>query len=571
MTSSKGSKSFRQWNSVAPYRDPVVKVTNRKPSFLSKMRTLFKSGHGEGEEHSSVKRRSGLSQGDENVAQVPGGFFEVDQRSLDEFKSNSRVSSRGAGMSMTEDGSRVSRTADDTQLRQEQGDESEANVSNAKLANFFAEKGDVPLTDIELEGVMSLLQKSKKFESRNSSFANATAPVISKDDHYTPDRLFKNNRVLSTSSTMANSSFKVPTFTPKYENQTGGSRNYSLRSISSAAGSDASNTSARRVFDYSGMPSPYRAVVLKYNSATKKCPRNKDVRRRSMSQLEHGSVKTSKQNNSVTKMARQKPEKKLSNVASALVTLLDNNDNNANTTVTTNTTTTRTQNGTSQLANPYSSYAHKHKPLPPLLDDKPSEQPQKTGLSLPPPPPIKENVDTIDVKAPPPGPITSSDLAERPTGSTDTKQDTASALEQERVKLHQPVRSSSLRSNVVVAPTPATEPVTKKTQQVKPVAKSVAPSTPAFSFGFGKSEATTPFKPLPMAAPVEDTKKPAVAALPLAELKKPEPTMSKSAERISPAEQEEYTFDFDTPSSSNVDVSGIDDTEVDKYKSMFVF
>lgn len=326
---TKDNKSYRSLSNVAPFRPPVTKITNRKVSWINKFKDIL---HNKKE---SLKRS--VSQPVENKKStkssiiVPGGFF----------------NGNNGNVSMT---TSVNNSANNSinNINSTTNDIDGINTSNIQLANFFARKGNAALSEIEIEGVMSLMEKSRNgfSNSVNTSINinNNTHNNINNHDN-TNLEVFKNSRVLSNSSLVSNSSFKVPNFNPKFDDSN--NHNFNNTSILS------NNSTTRRIFDYSSAPTPYKAVIFKYQSNNRKKSNLKNTSLSSSSILKNNSHL--KHNDSLaSNIITKKTDKKMSNVASALVTLLNNKDNVEN---------NSKINGLNKLSNPYGSYIRKPKKI----------------------------------------------------------------------------------------------------------------------------------------------------------------------------------------------------------------
>ncbi|CAL9733826.1 nucleoporin Nup60p [Monosporozyma servazzii] len=566
------SKSFRDIKNVAPYGKPKTKITSgkanrsRKVSIFNTVKTLIN------------KSFDSLTSGNEecdkpeqdiktNVSMVPGGFFEEGNRSIHN-NNNSNNNKNGDDDSMI-----ASSQTDQNDNNETDGDVSMANISNIKLANFFRQKGDNPLTDIEMEGVMSLMRKSSMpqlpshnhnhHDMANSTFTslNPTEENVSFDTSSNNNKVFKSSRILSTSSNANTtnhnntaSGFKVPQFMPKYDssNNTMGSRISSINST----------TSTRRVFDYSGMKSPYRkTVIFKYPS-----------HRRSVS-TPHPQITKPIAKSSQTK--KNSNGQRMTNVASALVTLLENNNSNNNNNNNTIISSLNTSNDNKEqdksrtiteesksLANPYSSIIRKPQQLHQLVPlEKKAEREPVT----------KQSDDVV----PPAAPVVSS--ANITISST-----------------YKPARSSSLRSNVVVADIgEAKEPKKEDTEEKgETQPKPIVAQNSSFAFTFGNKDTSKDEKKSEeeikssfSIASRKDT--PAVKAAPLFSI--PIPKKNNDNEKEIKKEEKEnnnddgvtinnttitpskYNFEFETPAKSGIDASQIDDSKMNQFKSMFVF
>ncbi|CAI4055758.1 hypothetical protein SUVZ_01G0650 [Saccharomyces uvarum] len=407
-------KSSRRANSsirMAPYRKQIISNARNKPGLLSKIKTFFSqidptklNG-----ETKVTNDRVGNKLSGRRVTSIPGGYFQSDALSDSSFHRSEAATTLQEGRSCFGNNEEL---CDET---------NEANVSNAKLANFFSKKGNEPLSEIEMEGVMSLLQRSNKSmiaperEQKLSENSNADQSLILKETGSTP---------INISNT--------PTFNPKYDSSvvSNASMNTTLGNIGSRKYS----------FNYSSLPSPYKTTVYRY-SVAKKMP-------------DTGTANTSVQSIASVRSARagvSKPAstKKISNTAAALVSLLDEKDIKRN-------------NPASQLANPYSSYVSQ------IRKHKKGSSNFVTG---------QEMSQESSVKS-----LSSEKVLEQSEELVKQSNNTKispPAQNKDSFAKYKPARSSSLRSNVVVA---ETSPEKKET-----VAKAPS-STFNFSFNGAKKE-----------------------------------------------------------------------------------
>lgn len=501
------SKSFRDVKPVAPYGKPKSRTTSkgthekstpkRKISIFNRAKSLLKksidtlSG---GEKVSPLQSNTSET----SSANVPGGFFEEGHRS---------ISSTSFLQNNIE-------TQDKEQEQGEDEDENSiANKSNAKLAEFFHEKGDSPLTEIEMEGVMSLMRKSSSLSHNHITSRRHSHATLTKDADISQSSMindtnpiFQKSRVLSNSST----SFKVPQYIPKFDQSSStnnNNNNGSLRSTSMVSSRSTSTRQGlkRRIFDYSGVPSPYKTVVFRYPSHN-----------RSVSTPLHND-KINKTSTNVTKPIAQ-TQKKMTNVASALVTLLENSkDKLENDKI-------KINPKSQKLANPYASIVR-----------KPQQQQQMISTSPTTVAPAPVSVETplepkIDVTL------------------TERKKDDILPPPSKKI-------------------TPVVENLVTLEEKVTiPKPKTAVPSQSSFAFTFQnkkpevkKPAVKKPEVPIPVVTPKVA---PAFAPAP-APVTIPTPTPAQTTDK--------YSYDFETPKESHIDASTIDETKVDQFKSMFVF
>lgn len=128
---------------------------------------------------------------------------------------------------------------------------------NNRLSSFFQKKGDDPLNEIEYEGVLSLMAKpgtpntNKKRKSDEGSFEQNESTV------YLPKRLKENNLLIATPQRrLRNSTYNddisnisIPEYQPVYHTFTNDGN--SVRKMHSV----------RRVYQFSGLPLPYRTRI----------------------------------------------------------------------------------------------------------------------------------------------------------------------------------------------------------------------------------------------------------------------------------------------------------------------
>lgn len=174
---------------------------------------------------------------------------------------------------------------------------------NQVLLSFFLEKGDKPLTDIEYEGVVLLLSRAKsqantpnssvvyRGEAINKPFDDTTSISQTDNTFATP----YNQRVLKSGSNTASRENRSTVFsTPDYKPVYHSVNNSFLHNV----------PSVKRVYQFSGLPSPYRTRI--------KAPGTKPRRIKSP---EHKAVEK----------PVSEPAKPLSLTANTLLSILDGN------------------------------------------------------------------------------------------------------------------------------------------------------------------------------------------------------------------------------------------------------
>lgn len=180
---------------------------------------------------------------------------------------------------------------------------------NEVLSSFFKEKGDAPLTEIEYEGVVSLLERSK---------ANVTLP-----GHNDSTALHRNSTILNHNDTADNHTVLPPLYSQKVL------RNSSMHDGNSTASlvhsdyrpayqnyehSLATNPPMKRVFQFSGVPSPYQTRI--------KAPGSKPKRIKRIASTEPNASTDSVISASTT-------AKPISSTANSLLSVLDGHNNTA--------------------------------------------------------------------------------------------------------------------------------------------------------------------------------------------------------------------------------------------------
>lgn len=214
---------------------------------------------------------------------------------------------------------------------------------NAKLADFFARKGYEPLSEIELEGVKALLEKTNSTPSSPK----------------TPKSVNEEERIEVLKPKETESAVKTtPSFKATYNNTVSSENSFENTSTTSFTGSRK-----RRVFDFTGFPSPYRTSRLKESSFLLDDDKNKPE------------VSTE------AKIEPPKEEKKLSNTASALLSFIENHES----------TEVKTEEPKTKknvdYSNPYASISTSHRKTKKTANRKPTafEQLEKTLAAAPQP------------------------------------------------------------------------------------------------------------------------------------------------------------------------------------------
>lgn len=184
--------------------------------------------------------------------------------------------------------------------------------TNRVLSSFFQEKGDQPLSQIEYEGVMSLLEKSKASitlplpdspsEKKKTSGADVSSSSTVQHNHtFAP---YSQTTLRNTSMYEGNStSFATPDYKPVYHTFSDNSR---------------ANVSVKRVYQFSGLPSPYRTRIKAPNMVSRKARRIDTV-------AQSGSNSTLLPSNQTVDSTSTKV---MSNTANSLLSILGGNDAN---------------------------------------------------------------------------------------------------------------------------------------------------------------------------------------------------------------------------------------------------
>ncbi|AET40558.1 FG-nucleoporin NUP60 Ecym_6173 [Eremothecium cymbalariae DBVPG len=416
-------RTFSMTESVAPYRKPVISSSRRSSSsgqnnisFFNKVKSFFQSD-------GSQPLQCNTENGNKNLYSVPGGFY----NNTDAGQSVLKLSTdKGPGDQVL--GALNLYSDNDNNNNDDDAYEDDANASNAKLAQFFREKGDAPLTEMEYEGVMSLIKRSKSVSSTPASKKS----VLTRD--------VNEIKVLrSKSDNHSGTQLRAACFKPKYGDSV---------SLADASIRRSASSTTRRIFDYSRLPSPYRTTVYKYSAA--RVPRSQS------------SVKSRKiSENQVKKPSKEVyTPKKLSHTASALISLLDGNDNS-------HTVETSAYAG---LSNPYSSHVSHMQKSKKLTVQKTMESTGKPGAVEPTPAPVKsaalDELSNSKFSAPAPSapPIVTTGLS-GPTAPT------------QPMFAFKPTKPSSLRVEVTVEKSPEKE------------AKAPVPQSSTFNFSFSKPAA----------------------------------------------------------------------------------
>ncbi|KAI0464180.1 hypothetical protein LJB42_001783 [Komagataella kurtzmanii] len=145
---------------------------------------------------------------------------------------------------------------------------------SARLAKFFTEKGDQPLSDVEIQGVLSLMNQSARYQ--DDTRTSQSTPKILRPQTVEPIKS-----------------------TPKYKPSFNSPANKSM---------DVYSTRKKRLVEFSSLPSPYRVRIS--------------------SPL--ASLISKQETKKIEEVAKKEPPKQLSGTANALEGLLNQNQKEAN-------------------------------------------------------------------------------------------------------------------------------------------------------------------------------------------------------------------------------------------------
>lgn len=218
---------------------------------------------------------------------------------------------------------------------------------NKVLSSFFEEKGDKPLTEIEYEGVKSLLAKArsesdntlndssvifrgdggvdKPFEPASESTAhNQTNETVLKSEPLNSTTAYNQTTLKSGDGQNSPAVFSTPDYRPAYHNVNNSFTSKNMPSV-------------KRVYHFSGLPSPYRTRIKAPSfSKTKRPP------------------KISPNNTISNNSSYISTSKPISNTANTLLNILDGN---------TSENVGEIDNSMKKFSNPYSQTIKKRKPV----------------------------------------------------------------------------------------------------------------------------------------------------------------------------------------------------------------
>ncbi|KAH3675698.1 hypothetical protein WICPIJ_009303 [Wickerhamomyces pijperi] len=302
-----------------------------------------------------------------------------------------------------------------------------ADSPNVKLANFFANKGTQPLTDIEIEGVKSLLAQSQSSVSTPNKRKFSMTALGEPEEPSTPTVL-KNE----SGKTILR---QTPRFNASYSSSNNTAETSTSNSLVKAPASKSVTPFKRKVFDYSAFPSPYRSSRLKNSILYLENDKNDNKK----AKVEEPVVE----------------EKKLSSTASALLSFLDNTEPNSTTGLPTTTSAPSSSSSSSALSskdtsnsidysNPYASKTKRARKA--LVHRKPSkfEQLEKSFASA---------SKTEQTDSPTTATATATATPNKQLTTTQAENDASAgttpiSTEGPSVDTHKPIISSALRKSI---------------------------------------------------------------------------------------------------------------------------
>lgn len=247
---------------------------------------------------------------------------------------------------------------------------------NQVLSSFFQEKGDRPLTDVEYEGVVSLLSKSKSASNTPNNSVVYRGDNASRQSESIADSTDLGNKDADTSAfkssasnlfatpysqrTLKNTSsndhvLSTPEYKPVYHTI---NENFNSKNV----------PSVKRVYQFSGLPSPYRTRIRAPSlSAKPKIPAKKSP-----------TISTSPS-------AQKVASKPMSNAANSLLNILDGNTHSED--VEMKDVSTNKSDIIEQFSNPYHRPHSSKKPR--------SQDDNKSKFSINASTPIKQKKSTL--------------------------------------------------------------------------------------------------------------------------------------------------------------------------------
>ncbi|SCV00459.1 LANO_0F06964g1_1 [Lachancea nothofagi CBS 11611] len=373
----------------APYSKVAKTQSHKKPSLITKIKSFFNN-----ENFNPHKSLNLVETRHYGIVRTPGGFYNQPVKDLVVTKRRLQEPEQNLENSQVDDFD-------------------EANASNSALATFFREKGGKPLSDVEYEGVMSLMRKGREVSSDPYPMSEFTAEASHMQEEH--------SAVLKSATYARDASVKTPSFIPKYDDISD-TANSSLRSISSTSLKKA------RVFDYSNLPSPYGSSSYRHSAA--------DVADKKRARTADDHIVRSE----------NPAMHKLSNTASALISLLDSGEHKSQ---------------PSGLANPYTSRVSEFKKF---------KKPANSQNAVPMTPSKGDN------KAP----ASSIALSEVQLDEGEDNANVEKTTTPQQFAKYKPAKASSLRTTVSAPKSPE-----KTANEAQPISSAV-PQSRDFKFSYDK-------------------------------------------------------------------------------------
>lgn len=337
---------------------------------------------------------------------------------------------------------------------------------NEKLRQFFMAKGDDKLTEMEVEGVMSLIRQAKEQNESaididvvsGSSSAAASGPA-------TPSQPLRNRKSLPQFSTPVAAQSRSPaTYTPRY----GSSASSSAASSAAKKDTEASKAATPSI-RYMDIPTPYRPARRSSPLRQSSMSEPGSAQPESASQPEPLSAQSASENDQ--KPAEPAAPKPMSQTASVLLSLLDEGDD-------------KPEEPPKPEAKPFvSPYAASPRRATPVRRRESAESPKKSPL---------QQLEHA-----------------RPKQATTASGPTAVAgvTSSEATAKYKPARSSSLRQSIVIdADSPPAKPLSTSTAppnatpsnlfKLSPASTALFQPPPQQSQADSQSQDLSPSKPL---------------------------------------------------------------------------
>lgn len=284
--------------------------------------------------------------------ETPGVVAKL-RRFISPWSSDARSSKRNVSMPVNSDKSITSNRTDKGNSNRTNSNQNN-NISipgsfspNKAISTFFQTKGEEPLTENEYENIVSLINKSRNFTApignkQESGSIPRSRPMSRKPSVSTPQRTIKANN---------SAIFSTPDYTPQYHTIA----NTSMPSI-------------KRVYQFSGLPSPYRTKIIppklnkkRIENETANTTQNNTFTKNNASKYNHSNNNTFRNgdatlgnitmgNTTLGSILENSPSSKRprSDAANTLLSILDDNDEKK-------AKPTPTESSVSSFVNPYKS------------------------------------------------------------------------------------------------------------------------------------------------------------------------------------------------------------------------